>query len=106
MNEVGKKDTAKPAPRFREYDCVVLKKNVKGTDLKKGDGGTIVDVWASGKPIAYEVDFDEKKITTSVLERHLKADPVLMPKQASTPAQPPILSDEVARTHETETKKL
>ena len=94
-------------PLFGEYDCVVLKKDIKGTNLRKGDGGTVMDVYASGLevgiPVAYEVEFDredmalkaietKKYVTKGIPEKYLKADTSVWPTPKVTVVATPTMS--------------
>ena len=51
---------------IEEFDVVALTRDIKGTYLKKGDMGTIVDILAGGK--AYIVEFILQTGFTAALE--------------------------------------
>ena len=74
MNVPANKSKTELKPRFSQYDCVVLKRDVKGTALKKGDVGAIMDVYSNDHGNQYDVDFTERRELECVPEDALKLD--------------------------------
>lgn len=102
MNDVKNATNVAPKPRFKMYDPVILKKDIKEKGLKKGDVGAVLEIWDGGPAVAYEVDFPEKKKLESILEKHLKLDEAALARSAdrqiSASTMPPPMPTEVVDT--------
>lgn len=84
MNVSSSNERPLVKPRFHQFDCVVLKIDIKGTSLKKGDVGAIMDVYENTQGNLYDVDFTEKRELECVPERALKLDFRLEQKKGLT----------------------
>lgn len=63
-------------PRFKDYECVELTGKLKGTRLKKGDLGTVMDSFDRDGSSSYIVTFEDKNETVTVPGKKLKAAPL------------------------------
>lgn len=102
MNVPANKSKTESKPRFNRYDCVVLKRDVKGTSLKKGEIGAIMDVYTNDRGNQYDVDFTESRELECVPEDALKLDFRVPQKKGKTltaedSLKPPPMPKEVAK---------